>query len=333
MSSIHIIAEAGTNHNADLQQAECLVDVAHEAGADSVKFQIIYPEGLYLPKLFTNGKLSDNDVFHKRKAGMLSDENYRDLAAYCREKGIEFSGSIFDRRGLDLLDNLDVPYFKIASCDLNNSPFLMEVAERKRKMIVSTGMAALGEIERAVRDISSMGNNDIVLMHCVSVYPSKLEEMNLTFIETLHSAFGLPIGLSDHTEKSLAAAIAVAKGVSWIEKHFTLDRTLPGFDHSYAMEPSDIKVYVNDIRGSEIACQRKVNKIGEAEGIVKQRARRALYAARNLEIGEVIDRQDILVVRPEGALSPNDLALIIGKRLSHSVQQYEPLSLGCFQFE
>jgi sialic acid synthase SpsE len=155
----------------------------------------------------------------------------------------------------------------------------------------------------------------------------------LTFIDTIYSAFGLPVGLSDHTESSLAAVIGVSKGVTWIEKHFTLDRSLPGFDHAYAMEPDDFAAYVKDIRASEAACQQKIDKIGEAESVVKSRARRSLYASRNLEAGEILGIDDVLIVRPENALAPNDLNKILGKQLARSVQQYEPLSLGCFLFE
>jgi sialic acid synthase SpsE len=327
---IHLIAEAGNNHNARPAIAKQLVDVAQKAGADSVKFQVIYPEGLYLPKLYADGKLVANEVFQKRLAGMLKDNDYRDLAAYCKSKGIPFSASIFDLRGIDLLDELDVPYFKIASCDLNNSRFLIQAAERGRQMVISTGMATLGEVERAVKDIFSTGNTNLVLMHCVSVYPCRLENMNLSFIDTLKTAFGLPVGLSDHTESSLAAAIAVAKGVTWIEKHFTLDRSSPGFDHAYSMEPDAMVAYIADARASELACQPSGQKVGTTESQTKLRARRSLYAARDLQAGETLDAKDILVVRPEGPLAPNDISLVEGRVLRRNVLQYEPLALEMF---
>ena len=324
---IHVIAEAGNNHNAQPAIAKQLVDVAQKAGADSVKFQVIYPEGLYLPKLYADGKLVANEVFQKRLAGMLGDDDYRDLAAYCKSKGILFSASIFDARGIDLLDGLDIPYFKIASCDLNNSRFLMQAAERGRQMVISTGMATLGEVERAIKDIFSTGNTNLVLMHCVSVYPCRLENMNLSFIDTLKTAFGLPVGLSDHTESSLAAAIAVAKGVTWIEKHFTLDRTSPGFDHAYAMEPDAMVSYIPAL---VIAWQPEGTNGGSTSYAKKPRARRSLYAARDLRAGETLVAKDILVVRPEGPLAPNDISLVEGRVLRRDVLQYEPLALEMF---
>jgi sialic acid synthase SpsE len=196
------------------------------------------------------------------------------------------SSSIFDERGLDLLRELNPPYIKIASCDLNNSPLLKQAAESGRKLIVSTGMATLGEIERAVSDIVITGNRDLVLMHCVSVYPCPTRQMNLGFLQVLKTAFGFPVGLSDHTENSLATSAAAALGVSWIEKHFTLDRKSPGFDHAYAMEPASLKQYVQDVRDVTAALTPAPTKIGEAEAKVKVRARRALYAARDIAPGE-----------------------------------------------
>ena len=329
-SRVHIIAEAGTNHNGKRSIAEELVDVAVDAGADSVKFQIIYPEGLYLPKLFQDGQYCDNEVYLKRQAMMLSDDDYRSLADYCKEKGIEFGASVFDRRGVDLLDELDVGYIKIASCDLNNSRLLTEAAERGRRLVISTGMASLGEIERAVSDVVATGNTDIVLMHCVSVYPSPIECMNLNFIGVLKHAFDFPVGLSDHTENSLAGAIAIGMGVEWIEKHFTLDRQAEGFDHAYAMEPVDFAQFVRDMRSATEACRRQIIKVQSDEAAVKSLARRALYAARDIREGTVLREKDVLVVRPEGQLSPKDIPLVLGRTAKRLIHQYEPLSLDMF---
>jgi len=323
---IHIIAEAGTNHNGKLETAKALADAAKQAGADSVKYQLIYPEGLYLPKFYKDGSYTENDVFKKRAAGMLSDKDYHELAAYCKDIGVPFTASLFDLRGLDLLESLDVPYFKTASCDLNNIPLLVKVAERGRKMVISTGMARLAEIENAVSAVFSTGNTNVVLMHCVSVYPATLSIMNLAFIDTLRYAFGVPVGLSDHTENSLAAAVGVSKGVTWIEKHFTLDRKSPGFDHAYAMEPSLLKQYISDVRDCESACRSQLKKIQDPEAQVKSRARRGLYAARDIGAGEMLEMEDILIVRPEGPLVPADVIQVIGRVAERAIHQYEPLS-------
>lgn len=329
-SQVHIIAEAGTNHGGRRATAERLIDIAHDAGADSVKFQIIYPEGLYLPRFYRNGDTNgyvENEVFGQRVAGMLSDDDYRALARYCREHGLPLSASVFDRRSLDLLCEFDPPYIKIASCDLNNSPLLKLAAERGRRLIVSTGMASLGEIEQAVSDVLSTGNRDLVLMHCVSMYPCPLERMNLGFLSVLRSAFGLPVGLSDHTESSLAGAMAVALGVEWIEKHFTYDRTAKGFDHGYAMEPAALGQYVRDLRSAEVACRRPATKVGDGEQQVKQRARRSLYAARTIQPHEPITEADVLVVRPEGPLAPGDVGRVVGRSARRLIHQYEAIAL------
>jgi sialic acid synthase SpsE len=325
--SVHIIAEGGTNHGGDLATAKRLVDAAVAAGANSVKFQIINPEGLYLPRFWRGGQYEENPVFAQRAAAALSDDEYRDLAKYSRSRGIEFAATVFDSAGVALVDELDVPYIKTASCDLNNSRHLAECAQTGRRLVISTGMASLGEIERAVNDVVRTGNSDVVLLHCVSVYPCALEEMNLRFLQTLRAAFGLPVGLSDHTESSLASAVAVSMGAQWIEKHFTLDRSAAGFDHAYAMEPDGLDSFIDDMRGAELACASRRAKLGADECSVKSRARRGLFAAHDIAEGAVLTDTDILAVRPEGPLAPNDAHLVVGRRAAHAISQYEPLSL------
>jgi sialic acid synthase SpsE len=258
---------------------------------------------------------------------MLTDDDYRVLAARCRERGIAFGASVFDERGLNLLDELGAAYTKIASCDLNHSRLLIEAAQRGRRLIISTGMANLGEIERAVADVTKAGGKDVVLMHCVSEYPCPTERMNLAFIKVLQAAFGLPVGLSDHTENSLAAAAAVAMGVTWIEKHLALDRAQEGFDHAYAMEPKGLAQFVCDVGAMELACRRRAEKVGPGEAGVRTRARRALYAARDLAAGETLGQADVLIVRPEGPLAPNDVSLLVGRQVRRPVRRFEPLTL------
>ncbi len=325
---IHIIAEAGSNHNGKIDTAMKLIDTAVLAKANSVKFQIIHPEKLYLPKFFNEDRYIINQVFNQRDQWKLPDEAYFELAAYCKEKNIFFSASVFDRRGVEMLDVLDVDYIKIASCDLNNSFLIKLAADTGRTVIISTGMAQLGEIEKAVQDFTSMGNNNLVLMHCISVYPCTLSQTNLSFIDLLKNYFGFPVGFSDHSETNLAGAIAVSKGVDYIEKHFTLNRDAEGFDHAYSMEPNQMIHYVSDMRACEEACRSRFPKIQENETEVKKRARRGLYAAHDLEVGRRLNEEDILMVRPEGKLYPNEVELIVGKKTLRKINQYEPISLG-----
>lgn len=323
--AIHVIAEAGTNHNGCVTTARQLIDVAKAAGADSVKFQMIWPEGLYLPRFYENGGYRESEVFAQRQATALSAHAFRQLAGYCGEAGIAFSSSIFDRAGIALLDELDVDYIKIASCDLNNSPLIRAAAETGRRIVLSTGMSTLDEIETAVQTVQATGNDRLVLMHCVSIYPASTAAMNLGFIDTLRETFGVPVGLSDHTENGLAAAVAVGKGVTWIEKHITLDRTSPGFDHAYAMEPDGFTRFMQDVRAAEAACANPPGKVSPTEAAIRQRARRALYAARDIAAGETLEEADVLVVRPEGPLCPNDLPRVIGRVARRAIHQYEAL--------
>ena len=328
MAKIHIIAEAGTNHNADPELGRQLIDVGKEAGADSVKFQIIYPEGLYVEKLKDeSGGFQDNEVIEIRRKGMLSDGDYRSLSTYAKHQGVPLSASIFDQRGIDLLEEFDPPYIKIASCDANNIPLITAAAKTGRKLIVSTGMSTMSEVRSTVKALEAIGHQDLVLMHCVSVYPCPTQQMNLQFLTSLRQEFGYEIGLSDHTENSLAAAAAVALGVSWIEKHFTLDRASQGFDHAYAMEPDMLSEYIRDVRAVEAAMLGTEAKVGEQESSVKLRARRGLYAARDIQPGQVIQEDDVLIVRPEAALVPGQLRVVVGQKSVGHIPQFEPLTL------
>ena len=326
-SRLHIIAEAGTNHNGSVDTGRKLIDVAVAAHADSVKFQMIFPAGLYLPRLYVNGKYEESEVFSQRTRMGLSPDDWRALAGCAAERGIPFSTSVFDREGIALLDEFDAPYIKIASCDVNNPPLLRAAAQTGRKLVISTGMATLKEIQRAVHDLDRDGHTDIVLMHCVSVYPCPLKRMNLGFIDTLRREFAVPVGLSDHTETSLAAAIAVTKGVDWIEKHFTLDRGADGFDHAYAMEPDALRQFVSDVDAAVAACQPTQEKVAEAEATIRCRARRGLYAARDLLVGETLTEADVLIVRPAGPLAPTELPNVLGCTVSRGLRQYEALTL------
>ena len=248
---IHVIAEAGTNHNGDLNKAKKLVEIAKHSGADSVKFQIIYPWGLYLPGDYEYGHYDIKEVIRIREEGMLKDEEYADLAEYCQASGVAMSASVFDQRGLNLLLKFDPPYIKTASCDLNNLRFLRQVAETGKKMVVSTGMSSMADIEKALKELEKSGVKDLVLLHCVSVYPAGLAQTNLRFIDTLRDNFGYPVGFSDHTGDSLAACMALAKGATWFEKHYTENREQTGFDHAYAMEEDSLGRYVTDLREAQ----------------------------------------------------------------------------------
>lgn len=329
MSKVHIIAEAGTNHNGQLLKAKNLAQIAKEAGADSVKFQIINTWGLYLPGKYEYGKYNIDEVIKIRQEGELSDIEYKELNTFCTQIGIPFSSSIFDEKGINLLHSFNPPYIKIASCDLNNHRLLRKVAEKKITLILSTGMASLSEIEHTVHDLDKHGFTDLVLMHCVSEYPAFLNRMNLSFLDQLKS-FGYPLGLSDHTDNSIAACMALVMGVTWFEKHFTEDKRQKGLDHAYAMEKEDLVNYVQDIRDAEQALAIKEEKINEGEKMTAKRAQRALYANRDIEIGEIVKDEDILIVRPQGPMSADQYDQIVGHPIKKAIMKHEPFKENYF---
>lgn len=330
-AAIHLIAEAGTNHNGDVATGKRLIREAAQAGADSVKFQMIFPEGLYLPIEHLDGKKTrPSEVYRKRQSTALGPDDFRELAAYCKELGVGFSASVFDQKGIDLLDELNAPYVKIASCDLNNSPLIQRAAATARTLVISTGMSQIEEIEQALNDARNAGAGDIVIMHCVSVYPCPTNQANVGFLDTLRDRFDCAVGYSDHTESGVAAAIAIAKGASWIEKHITLDRSCDGFDHAYAMELDMFASYAADISAAWQAIQPPAEKVGADERNVRCRARRGLYASRRLEPGTVLDADDVLIVRPESGLGPNALYRLTGKTATKTIEPYAPLEDGMF---
>lgn len=323
MNKIHIIAEAGNNHNGDYHIALDLVRKAKESGANTIKFQIIYPENLYVEKLLKDGALEDNPVIEQRRRFMLTDAQYFDLARYCNELKIGFTASVFDKHGIDLLCELDVPFIKIASVDLNNISLLRYAAKTGKKLVISTGFSTMEEILHTVNEVEEAGCKDLVLMHCISVYPSRLKITNLQFIDQLKAVFRCPVGFSDHSPNSLAAAIAVSKGCTWFEKHITLDKKQEGFDHNFALEPYEFTQFVCDLHDAEEACDYHAEKLSNDEKEVRMRARRSLYAAKDMQAGEVLKESDIVVVRPSGNYSASDIDCLIGRQLKKEIQKYE----------
>lgn len=325
---VHIIAEAGSNYNGSVDLARQLNGVAAAAAADSVKYQIINTDALYRLGDYAYGHYKIEDIRAVRRRDEMTAAQWTEIRTDALARGVAFSSSVFDTQGLDLLCSFDPPYIKTASCDLNNLRFLREIAARGRTMVVSTGMSTLGDIEKAVSALSKEGieGEKLVLLHCVSAYPSPLEDTNLTFLQTLRSAFGTAVGFSDHTLGREAACIAVALGATWIEKHFTTDHTLDGLDHKHAMEPDAFAEYVKAIRATEAALKPKVTKIGPAEAYTRQRARRGLYVARDLPVGHVLTHEDILIVRPESPIPADEIDVTVGRTLKQALVANAPIS-------
>lgn len=317
---VFIIAEAGVNHNGNIDIAKRLVDAAVKAGADAVKFQTFVPEELVTreadraayQQINMPGRQETQLEMIRRLA--LGYEQFCELKAYCDEAGIVFLSTPFDYYSADFLDDLGVPIFKIASGELVNYPFLRYLAAKKKPLLLSTGMATLGEVEEALEVVQCAGGNEITLLHCISNYPASYDEVNLRAMLTLEHAFGLPVGYSDHTEGIEIAVAAVALGACVIEKHFTLDRHMEGPDHKASLEPDELAAMVRAIRNVEKAMGdgRKRPTVSEKE--IMKVARRSLVASRDIKAGEIITEDKLAVKRPGTGIPPKMWDLIIGRR-------------------
>ena len=323
---IFIIAEAGSNHNSKLEFAKKMIDVAVESGADAIKFQIFTAENLYSKYTPEFSYLKGQNVYELIKNIETPREWIKELAKYCEEKDIYFLASAFDFEAVDLL-NKYVPAFKIASFEITDLELLKYAAEKGKPMIISTGMANLGEVEDAITAIKSVGNEDIILLHCNSLYPTPVEVVNLRAMETMRTAFKVPVGFSDHTLGIHIPIAAVAMGACVIEKHFTLDRTLPGPDHSFAIEPNDLKEMVRCIREAEKAKGEGIkekSKLESEEMYVK--ARRSIHARVDIPKGTKIKRDMLILKRPGYGIPPKFLELVIGREAKKDIKEDEWIS-------
>ncbi|MFP6678414.1 MAG: N-acetylneuraminate synthase [Pirellulaceae bacterium] len=313
-----VIAEAGVNHNGSLDVACELIDTAADAGADAVKFQTFSTERLVgqdVPKAeYQQSNSGGGSQFEMLRELELDRRDHEWLIQRCREKGIIFLSTPFEEQSADLLNDLDVPAFKIPSGEVPNLPFLEHVARFGKPMIVSTGMCRLGEVEDAVRAIEGVGNTRFALLHCVSSYPADPATANLKAMQTLSHSFGAPVGFSDHTVGLTVASAAVALGASIVEKHFTLDRSMPGPDHLASLEPAELVEFVKAIRTVESALGngRKVAMANEAN--TAEVARKSLVTAADVAAGSVLSADVITIRRPGTGLPPSMLPYIVNRK-------------------
>jgi N-acetylneuraminate synthase/N,N'-diacetyllegionaminate synthase len=313
-----VIAEAGVNHNGDLDLAHRLVDVAAEAGADAVKFQTFAADRLAAvgaPKAaYQMRTTSPNESQHAMlKRLELTVEAHQSLIEHCRQQATTFLSSPFDEQAADLLDRLNVAAFKVPSGEIVNLPFLRHLAAKGRPIILSTGMADLAEVEAAVDTIHAVGHRALVLLHCLSDYPADPRHANLRAMATLRSAFGLAVGFSDHTVGTAVPLAAVALGACVIERHFTLDRTLPGPDHPASLEPTELRDLIGAIRSVEAALGdgRKRPQPSELEN--RTTIRKSIAAARDLPAGVPLQARDLTAIRPGTGLSPAIAGELLGR--------------------
>ncbi|MEA3210623.1 MAG: N,N-diacetyllegionaminate synthase [Chthoniobacter sp.] len=314
-----VIAEAGVNHNGSLDLARRLIDAAADAGADAVKFQTFQAEQLVTadaPKAIYQQQTTDADEsqFTMLKRLELDAPAHHELMAHTAARGLIFLSTPFDEPSADLLEALDLPAFKIPSGEITNFPLLEHVARKRRPIILSTGMSTLAEVEAAVAAIRGAGDGGLALLHCVSCYPTAPIDANLRAMQTMTAAFPVPVGFSDHTLGTEVALAAVALGAQIIEKHLTLDRSLPGPDHAASLEPAEFKALLRGIRNVETALGHGRKEPALSEANTAAVARKSLIAARDLPAGEVLDATAIAIKRPGTGLAPARRGELVGRK-------------------
>jgi N,N'-diacetyllegionaminate synthase len=326
-----IIAEAGVNHNGSLESALKLIDIAAQSGADAVKFQTFRAEDLVTtsaPKAEYQQRATgtEQSQFEMLKALELSFSDFKTLYDHCQSKGIEFMSTPFDESSADELERIGMTTFKIPSGELTNHPLIRHVALKQKPVILSTGMATLQEVQQAVEVLRSTGNLDFQLLHCVSDYPADPTTVNLRAMQTMRERFQIPVGLSDHTLGIHIPIAAVAMGASCIEKHYTLDKSLPGPDHQASLDPTELKQMVTQIRDVEAAFGNGIKTPTEAERKTALVARRSIVLARDLPSNHKLTPEDLILRRPGSGIPPADLPYLIGRSTKSELKKDHILS-------
>ena len=336
MNKTIIIAEAGVNHNGDIETAKKLIDVASDAGVDYVKFQTFKADRLVSPLAqkakyqIKNDKNSDDSQLNMLKKLELSDADHKELISYCKSKNISFFSTAFDEEGISYLSSLNFEMFKIPSGELTNYPYLKAIAKTGLPVILSTGMANLDEIEKSINVLVSYGTkkSEITVLHCNTEYPTPMIDVNLKAMLTIKEKLGVSIGYSDHTLGLEVPIAAVALGAKIIEKHFTIDRSLKGPDHKASLEPNELKEMVIAIRNIEMAISG--NGLKEASLSEKKNiyiARKSIHLSKDLTSGSIINEQDIISLRPGDGICTMNWENVIGKKVNKDLKKFTKLTL------
>ena len=322
---IFIIAEAGANHDRKLSQAKQLIDVAVEARADAVKFQVYSAETLYSRKTprfsYLKETEGDKSTYDILKDNEIPREWLGELAGYCREKGIIFLATPFDYEAVDQLDAVGVPAYKWASFEIVDLLLLKYAAAKGKPMLLATGMCNPEDIQDALDAVRSAGNEDIVLLQCTSLYPTQIKQVNLRMMDTLKETFHLPVGLSDHTEGITVPIAAVARGACVIEKHYTLSRKLRGPDHPFAIEPDELRQMVKAIRDVEISLGSGVKQMIPEEAEMAKIGRRSIIARVDIPKGKKISEEMLIIKRPGYGIRPKFLDDVIGREAKQDIEK------------
>lgn len=330
-----IIAEAGVNHNGCIETAKGLIDAASAAGADYIKFQTFRADKLVSRNAqkaeYQKNNLKDDDdtQYQMLKTLELSEEQHHILAAYCEVKHIRFLSTGFDEESIDLLSRMDIPFFKIPSGEITNKPYLQHIASKQKPVVLSTGMSSLDEIGKALEVLEAGGLNraDITVLHCNTEYPTPLKDVNLLAMLNIRDTFGVQTGYSDHTSGIEVSLAAVALGAVCIEKHITLDRTMPGPDHPASLEPDEFREMVRYIRNIETAISGTgLKEPSESERKNISIARKSIHLKHSLKKGHVIQQSDLQMKRPGDGISPMLIDEVLGKRLVKDLSEESKLN-------
>ena len=314
-----IIAEIGCNHNGELSLAKTLVKAAADAGADVAKFQSFSPDEMITknaPKALYQIKATGmkESQYQRLCRHNLSSKDHEELIGCCDENGITFCSSVFDKDSAEMLYELNVPFFKVPSGEITNLLLLEQIASYGKPVVLSTGMANLGEVEEALDAIGKVNRNNVVLLHCVSDYPAKWEDANLRAMQTIRDAFHLPVGFSDHTEGIEMSLVAVSMGAQVIEKHITFDKNMEGGDHKASLEPHEFKDLATKIRKLERALGDGIKRCMQSEQNIRNVARKSVVAKKYIEKGQTIRIEDLVIKRPGIGIPPKFLKKLIGSK-------------------
>ena len=323
-----VVAEAGINHQGELSIAKQLVDVAVFCGVDMVKFQKRSPSKMLtkagLEKPYTGPNSFGRTYGEHRDALELSKEDYKELKKYCDEKRILFSASPWDHESADLLEELNVPCYKIGSPDMTNLPLIEHVAKKGKPVIISTGMATMAEVEESINHLKKF-TDQIVILHCTSTYPSEFKDIHLNVLKTYMQKFQYPIGYSGH-ERGIAVTLAArVMGACMIEKHFTLDRTMKGGDHAASLEPDGLRRVVRDIRAFEIALGNGKKVLHESEKPIRVKLAKSVVAAKHIPAGAIITNDMLTAKSPGDGLPPKYCYLLVGRKTKVSIPEDEQI--------
>lgn len=321
-----IIAEIGANHNGDMILAKKMIDSAAGCGADAVKFQSWTPKSLISKEEYEKNQSYDDSP--KKHFGSLKEmvekyylrqEQHIELKEYCDSKNVIFCSSPFSESEVDLLERCDVPFYKVASMDINNYQLLDYIATKRKPVILSTGMATLGEIENAIKRLDKGKCNDLILLHCISIYPPKFKDIHLNNIQMLQKVFNLPVGFSDHTIGTSIPLASIALGACVIEKHFTINKNLPGWDHEISADPNELKIICQEAINVSRSLGSYSRTVSEAEKEKKKKFRRSIVVKRDLSKGHKLSEDDLTSKRPGSGISPDMIEYVIGNKLKRDV--------------